>query len=114
MVDVRLISILPPPAISQPSAAQTVTTQGSVATPPQISNGSILSGFILNRDVTGNPILRTPTGDITFSTNFFLKIGSEVTIRIQTNAGVQSANILTVNGLPPEVAQTQSAFSRCT
>ena len=112
MVDVRLISILPPPVISQPAAAQTVTTQGSVATPPQIPNGSILSGFILNRDATGNPILRTPTGDITFSTNFFLKIGSEVTIRIQTNAGLQSANILTVNGLPPEVAQTQSAFSR--
>ncbi len=109
MLDVRLITIIPTPTISQPHAAQGVTTQGA-AIVPQLPNGSILSGFIVNRDPAGNPILRTETGDVVFSSNFFLKIGSEVVLRIQTNAGKQSAHLISVNGQSPEIAAGQSAF----
>lgn len=55
--------------------------------------------------------MRTDSGDITFASNFFLKIGSEITIRIEHIAGSNSAHILTVNGQPPEVAVLQSGFA---
>lgn len=113
MVDVRLITIIPPPtAVSQPSSSPGVTTQGATIQ-PQLPTGSVLSGFIINRDPTGNPILRTPSGDVVFSSNFFLKIGSEVVIRLQPNTGGNvNARILSVNGLSPEIATNQSSFAR--
>jgi len=111
MVDVRLITLLPPaPPVSQPPAAGAVTTQGSATIVPQLPAGSILSGFIINRDGAGNPILRTDKGDVTFSSNFFLKIGSEVVIRIQNAAGHPTAHIVSVNGEPPEAATQTSGF----
>lgn len=107
MLDVRLITVLPQPnAISQPSSAPNVTTQGATVQ-PQLQTGSILSGFIINRDTSGNPILRTSSGDVVFASQLFLKIGSEVTIRIQNNNGVQSARILSVNGQAPEISSAQ-------
>lgn len=111
MVDIRLITLIPPaPAVTQPPSAQAVTPQGTSPTLAQLPVGSLLSGFILNRDANGNPILRTERGDITFASNFFLKIGSEVVIRIQQQAGQQNAHIVSVNGMPPEAATEQSAF----
>jgi hypothetical protein len=120
MFDVRLISLLPPaqvvsqppviPGVTQVSAPTSVTTQGSGVL-AQLPTGSVLSGFIINRDATGNPILRTDKGDVLFASNFFLKIGSEVVIRVQNNAGQHNAHIVTVNGVPPEVAETQSGFA---
>ncbi|MFW0776673.1 MAG: hypothetical protein ACN2B6_03015 [Rickettsiales bacterium] len=113
MVDVRLITIL-----SQSQQVQGVTqpqvTQGggSPNLLVNIPNGSILSGYIVNRDPSGNPILRSERGDIVFSSNFFLKIGSDVTIRVENKPGHTQARILTVNGQPPEVAQNQSAYAR--
>lgn len=110
MVDVRLIGLIPPaPAVTQVSSSPTVTTQGA-AIVPQLPTGSVLAGFIINRDPAGNPILRTEQGDFVFSSNLFLKIGSEVVIRIQQTSGHPSAHIITVNGQPPEAAIAQSAF----
>ena len=112
MLDVRLISVIPAqPSIAQPGTAQTVTTQAGAPVLPQLPNGTVLSGFIINRDPSGNPILRTETGDVIFASNFFLKIGSEVVLRLQTTAGKQAAHLISVNGQPPEVAASQSAFS---
>ncbi|MDX2072745.1 MAG: hypothetical protein SFX19_00075 [Alphaproteobacteria bacterium] len=110
MVDVRLITLLPPPAIAQPTGAQPVTTQGATVV-PQLPAGSILSGFIINRDPAGNPILRTDRGDFAFTSNLFLKIGSEVVIRIQQTAGHASAHIVSVNGQSPEASAQQTSFS---
>lgn len=110
MVDVRLVTLIPPtPPVAQTSSAQTVTTQGGTII-SQLPAGSLLSGFILNRDTNGNPILRTEKGDVPFSSNFFLKIGSEVVIRIQGASGQHTAHIVSVNGQPPEVAAEQSGF----
>ncbi|MDX1975105.1 MAG: hypothetical protein SFT92_05460 [Rickettsiales bacterium] len=111
MADIRLISITPPQSVSQPQQVQGATTQGSPPAPERLSTGTILAGFIVNRDGSGNPILRSERGDVVFASPFFLKIGSEVVIRIENRAGHNAAHILSINGLPPEVATQQSAFS---
>lgn len=111
MVDLRLITILPPQpvqGVQQPQVTGNPSGQLTIATLPV---GSVLSGFIINRDNNGNPILRTDQGDITFASNFFLKIGSEITIRIEHSAGSNTAHILTVNGQDPETAVLQSGFA---
>ncbi|MEQ1789845.1 MAG: hypothetical protein ABL857_05315, partial [Rickettsiales bacterium] len=111
MSDLRLITILPPQPVQ---AAQHQPQAGNQSAQTGIASfhaGSVLSGFIINRDIGGNPILRTDSGDITFSSNFFLKIGSEITIRIEHLAGSNSAHILSVNGQPPEVAALRSGLS---
>lgn len=112
MVDIRLLNLTPPPTATKP-ASVTSSTEGSVLQPlPGVESGTVLTGFILNRDAAGNPILRTESGDITFASPFFLKIGSEVTIRIEGNpAQAQQARILTVDGKPPEIAAQLSAFA---
>lgn len=110
MADLRLITILPPQPVQgvhQPQVTGNPTPQAGIAS---YQAGSVLSGFIINRDSAGNPVLRTDSGDITFASNFFLKIGSEITIRIEHIAGSNSAHILSVNGQPPEVAVQQSGF----
>ncbi len=111
MLDLRLITILPPQpvqGVSQPQIAGSDAKQAGIST---LQIGSILSGFIINRDASGNPILRTESGDITFASNFFLKIGSEITIRIEHTAGQNIAHILTVNGEAPEIAAAKSSFA---
>lgn len=111
MADIRLITILPVPGVAQPAGVPSATTYAG----PVIANfptGSILSGFIVNRDPQGNPILRTDKGDIVFASRFFLKIGSEVVIRIENRAGHTQAHILSVNGQTPEQAEAQSAFAQ--
>jgi hypothetical protein len=103
MADIRLINILPPSNVTQtPSISQ--GTSGSPGVIVQFPVGSILSGFILNRDNRGNPILRTEFGDITFQTDLFLKIGSEVVIKVINRGGATLAQILSINGQAPETA----------
>lgn len=113
MSDIRLISILPQQpvqGVTQPAQPSGISGQ-SGGVQVQLPVGSVLSGFIINRDPQGNPILRTDKGDVTFATKFFLKIGSEVVIRVESHAGHTQARILTVNGQPPEIAERQSAYA---
>lgn len=113
MADFNLITILPPQQISGVSSSAVssgATSQGAPvlsSTPP----GTLITGFVVNRDASGNPILRTDKGDITFQSNFFLKIGSEVVIRLAPGGGTPQAHIITVDGQPPEVAQGISSFA---
>jgi hypothetical protein len=114
MTDIRLISIIPPQAVQGISQPPTVQNTGSGSTPGTIESltpGTTLSGFIINRDAAGNPVLRTENGDVIFSSNFFLKIGSEVVIRVQFQGGETLARILSVNGQPPEIAEKLSSFA---
>lgn len=112
MSDLRVITILPTQPVSAVTHSQTSSGNqtGQVAA-SNLPVGSVLSGFIINRDNNGNPILRTNQGDITFASNFFLKIGSEVTIRIEHSSGGNLAHILSVNGQEPEIAVKQSGFA---
>lgn len=112
MADIRLITILPQQPVPGVPQAPVPQGGGNATTISSLPPGTVLSGFIVNRDAGGNPILRTDAGDIHFESQFFLKIGSEVQIRIQQNAGHTLAHILSVNGQPPEVAEAQSAFAQ--
>lgn len=111
-MDIRLITLLPSPSaqgVQQPAGSQGNTS--GLTNLSGIPSGTVLSGFIINRDSNGNPVLRTESGDITFASAFFLKIGSEVEIRVEQSAGSTLARLLTVDGQPPEVAQTRSSFA---
>jgi hypothetical protein len=115
MADIRTINIIPTQSVSGVPQVQGNAGAGTQGTSSLagVASGTTLSGFIVNRDPSGNPILRTASnGDITFSSNFFLNIGSEVSIRVETNTAGTLAHILTVNGQPPEVAIAQSAFAQ--
>ncbi|MEZ5691350.1 MAG: hypothetical protein R3D71_06775 [Rickettsiales bacterium] len=113
MSDLRLITILPTqPAQGIHSQHTASGNQQSVNSLNSLTPGSVISGFIINRDSSGNPILRTSSGDITFSSNFFLKIGSEISIRVEHIAGNNTAHILSVNGQPPEIAAAQSSLTQ--
>lgn len=110
MTDIRLINIiLPTPAGAvQPTATPQNGSGQNASLLSTLTPGSVLAGYIVNRDAGGNPVLRTPQGDVTFASDFFLKIGSEVTLRIQQQAGQTLAKLLSVNGQPPAVGQAQS------
>ena len=112
MVDIRLITILPTPQVSGISQQSHITGGGGAGTISALPPGTTLSGFIINRDASGNPVLRTENDDVVFESQFFLKIGSEVEIRVQSSGGNSIARILSVNGQPPEVAEAQSAFGQ--
>jgi len=115
MADLTQITILPPQQVSGVHTSATspgITSQGTSPLLAVLPTGTILQGFIVNRDASGNPILRTERGDIPFATSFFLKIGSEVVIRIGNSAGAPLAHIITVDGQPPEIAQNISAFAQ--
>src|SRR4051812_3634243 len=97
MADLNLITIIP----SQPVQNVHPAAQGASQAPPAIaalSVGAILQGFIINRDAGGNPIVRTDKGDFPFATSYFLKIGSEVVIRIGSTGGHTLAHLLSVDG----------------
>lgn len=115
MTDIRLVTLLPPPsapAVSPPAPIPGIASQSAALILSQMALGSVLAGFIVNRDASGNPVLRTPKGDVAFASHFFLKIGSEVVIRVESHAGHSQARILTVNGQAPEVAEAQSGFAQ--
>lgn len=112
MADIRLITILPSQTVSgvqQPNISVGVGSQGT----PNIASlppGATLAGFIINRDANGNPILRTDRGDVVFQSNMFLKIGSEVVIRIENIGHNTLAHILSVDGETPEIAAAKPVF----
>lgn len=101
MADIRLISILPTPGVQPAPVSQGAGSQRP-AILVNLLAGSILSGFIVNRDPLGNPVLRTDSGDVTFHSDIFLKIGSEVVIRLVGTAAAQQARIISIDGKPPE------------
>ncbi|MDE3059720.1 MAG: hypothetical protein KGJ06_01765 [Pseudomonadota bacterium] len=112
MDDLRVVTILPTPATPGVQASPVAAGAGGQASAlAKLTPGTILTGFIINRDAGGNPILRTDSGDIAFASNFFLRIGSEVVLRVENTGGQPLAHILSIDGQPPEVAQTLSAFA---
>lgn len=92
------------PVITIRPVAAPISNDGAGTTPSPLAglaNGTLVEGFVINRDTQNNPILRTPLGDLQVSSTVFLKTGSEVVFRV--DATVSSlARILTVDGLSPE------------
>lgn len=102
MDEIRFLNIIAPPSqnVKQPGIADSNSTN----LPPILTRlppGSILAGFVINRDANGNPILRTESGDITFQSKLFFRIGAELVIRVDTRQGQQQATIISIDGNPP-------------
>jgi len=112
MADSQITFLPPQQQIQSPTQIAQGGTSQSNAALTSLPTGTVLQGFIINRDASGNPILRTDKGDIPFASSFFLKIGSEVVLRVTNVAGNTSAQLLSVDGQSPEEAQNASAFSQ--
>lgn len=78
-------------------------TQDATKVPTNLDNlpvGSLIKGFVINRDAQNNPVLRTQHGDVLVKSDVFLKTGSEVVIRVDTLAQQVRARIITVDSVP--------------
>ncbi|MDX2094702.1 MAG: hypothetical protein SFW64_02005 [Alphaproteobacteria bacterium] len=87
---------------------QPVTT--SLPTNPLLTlpPGTVVEGFVVNRDAQNNPILRTSLGDVRITSDVFLKTGSEVVFRVDTSQASR-ARIVTVDGLSLQNYSAQSS-----
>ncbi len=71
--------------------------------------GTLLKGFVLNRDADGNPVLRTPQGDFLLQSKLFLRIGSEVTVQVDASGRNFRAHLVSVDGHTPGQIALQDA-----
>ena len=113
-----LLSALPPQTQVQSVPVSAAATQTRPQLPPELANlpkGTLIEGFVVNRDAQGNPILRTSGGDVLVKSELFLKTGSEVLIRLggstPAQGGQSSARIVSVDQQPVAqlLQQQQSA-----
>ncbi len=108
------VPIIPASPVNPVITIQPVTTiptrgDGAAANPlASLASGTLVEGFVVNRDALSNPILRTPLGDLRITSDVFLKTGSEVVFRVDTSQS-SLARIVTVDGLTPQDYSTQSA-----
>jgi hypothetical protein len=97
---------IPPvnPAVLIQPISTSPTTPDSGQIPNAFSNlptGTLVEGFVVNRTLNQQPILRTSLGDILVQSELFLKTGSEVVLRIDPSAAGR-ARIVTVDGANPQ------------
>lgn len=71
-----------------------------------MADGSIVRGYVINRDPNGNPILRTSQGDFAVKSEVFIKTGSEVMLRVDSSQA-SHARILTIDNLSVEEYSAQ-------
>lgn len=93
------------PLISiQPLSTPAPGRDAAGAVPPQLTNvapGTVVEGFVVNRDPTGNPVIRTVLGNILIKSDVFMKTGSEIVFRVDTTQQ-SHARILTIDGMSPQ------------
>jgi len=109
--------VIPTAPVNNAITVQPLTTavpqQGTSAAPnplANVPNGTIVEGFVINRDTQGNPVLRTPVGDLVVTSDVFLKTGSEVIFRVDATQASR-ARIVTVDGLSLQDYSTQNTRS---
>lgn len=109
------VPIVPASPVNPVITIQPVTTiptrddGGGGANPlASLATGTLVEGFVVNRDALSNPILRTPLGDLRITSDVFLKTGSEVVFRVDASQS-SLARIVTVDGLTPQDYSIQSA-----
>ena len=99
------------PVISIQPVVASVSNNAAGGTPNPLANvpmGTLVEGFVINRDAQNNPILRTSLGDLRVGSEVFLKTGSEVVFRVDAKIA-DLARILTVDGMTPEEYNAQNA-----
>lgn len=96
------------PPINPLISIQPLTTpapgRDATSVPAQLTNtppGTVIEGFVVNRDGQNNPVLRTSLGDLLVKSDVFIKTGSEVIFRVDATQA-SHARILTIDGLPPQ------------
>lgn len=108
------VPIIPASPVNPVITIQPVTTiptrsDGGGTNPlASLASGTLVEGFVVNRDAQSNPILRTPLGDLRITSDVFLKTGSEVVFRVDTSQS-SLARIVTVDGLTPQEYSIQSS-----
>ncbi len=88
------------------------TTQDATQVPAALSRlpvGTVLKGFVVNRDNQNTPILRTQQGDVRVHSDVFLKTGSDVAIRIEQQGAQLRARIIRVDNVPVKEYISQQA-----
>ncbi len=94
----------------QPVATAVANRDPNAANNPlaNLPTGTLVQGFVINRDAQNNPVLRTPLGDLQIASEVFLKTGSEVVFRVDATQN-SLARILTVDGMSPEAYSAQGS-----
>jgi hypothetical protein len=104
------------PVISIQPVVASVLNNATGGAPNPLANvpvGTLVEGFVINRDAQNNPILRTSLGDLRVGSEVFLKTGSEVVFRVDAKQA-DLARILTVDGLTPEEYHAQNTIKTIT
>jgi len=100
MVD-RIIPPVNSTITIQPLATTAASQQESSPQALQgVAAGTLVEGFVVNRDAQQNPILRTILGDILVKSEIFLKTGSDVVVRVEP-AQPGLARIISIDGMTP-------------
>ncbi len=92
------------PIVSIQPLATSSPGRDATSVPPQLAKlapGTLLEGFVVNRDAQNNPILRTTLGDVQLKSDVFVKTGSELVIRVDTTQESR-ARIITIDGVTPQ------------
>ncbi|MFZ4541061.1 MAG: hypothetical protein ACOYNL_04520 [Rickettsiales bacterium] len=94
----------------QPVAPEAAGRNSTKTSSPlaNLTNGTTVEGFVVNRDGQNNPILRTALGDLKVTSEVFLKTGSEVIIKVDASQAFL-ARIISVDGQTPQDYSAQSA-----
>lgn len=99
------------PLISIQPLTTSAPGRDAAGVPPQLAAtppGTLVEGFVVNRDGQSNPILRTVLGDILVKSDVFIKTGSEVVFRVEP-AQQGAARIISIDGMTPQdYAATQA------
>lgn len=114
MADVTLTSLAagtPVQGVQSGSAPLTATGGGVPSVLASLPPGTLIQGFVLNRDAQSNPILRTDSGDFLIQSDLFLKIGSDVVVQLNGTGNNVRASILSVDGHSPQAAENTPAHS---
>ncbi len=108
------IPIQAPPPVNatitiQPVNSPPTNREGAAASPlAGVATGTLVQGFVVNRDGQNNPILRTNLGDVRVTSSVFLRTGSEVVFRVD-GSQASLARIISVDGLTPENYSAQGS-----
>lgn len=113
MSDIVLPRSLRPSVIAKTASHAAPTAVATVTNLPRslanLTVGAVINGVVVERQAKGLVVLRTERGTLTIHTLLPLKIGSEVTLQVQSVGTQMQAIILSVDNKPVRGAGLQRA-----
>lgn len=105
MSDGPIVSIVQTGQVPGITGGPNVTNAAAGATQLYLNQaGGLIRGEVTGRDANGNTLLKTDNGTVAIKSDYYLKYGSEVVIRLDTNAAALRARIVSIDGQPPQLA----------